>query len=250
MANEVFISYSRKDFDKVRQIKESIDKELGIDCWMDLDGIESGDQFKEVIISAILRHDIVLFMMTANSMNSPWALKELNFAEKKKKRIVLVDIGHSPMTDSFMFDYGDKDNINWDDKIQHDKLIKNLRNWIENIRLPQKTILEVDDKNDSLKKEKMSPSGKSLEHLEKMAPWFEAYGDYKMAFSLYLQAAELGAPKAQKAVAKYYYEGIGVNKDLREALKWYEKAASGTDGLNREDCIQKVKEIRKQLKEW
>ena len=57
MANEVFISYSRKDYEIVRKVKDSIDKELGIDCWMDLDGIESGDQFKEVIISAIVRHD-------------------------------------------------------------------------------------------------------------------------------------------------------------------------------------------------
>ena len=43
MANEVFISYSRKDFEKVRTVKEEIDKLVGIDCWMDLDGIESGE---------------------------------------------------------------------------------------------------------------------------------------------------------------------------------------------------------------
>ena len=81
MANEVFISYSRLDNAKVIEITKYLDKELDVECWMDLNGIESGEQFKNVIISAINRHHIVLFMMTANSMKSSWALKELNFAE-------------------------------------------------------------------------------------------------------------------------------------------------------------------------
>ena len=60
MANEVFISYSRKDFEKVKAVKEEIDRLVGIDCWMDLNGIESGDWFKKVIISAINRHNTLL----------------------------------------------------------------------------------------------------------------------------------------------------------------------------------------------
>ena len=49
MANEVFISYSRKDYEKVKAVKDEIDGLVGIDCWMDLDGIESGEWFKKVI---------------------------------------------------------------------------------------------------------------------------------------------------------------------------------------------------------
>ena len=56
MANEIFISYSRADLEKARSIKETIDHELGIDCWMDLDGIESDKQFVDVIVNAIIRH--------------------------------------------------------------------------------------------------------------------------------------------------------------------------------------------------
>lgn len=129
MANEVFISYSRKDFEKVRTIKKEIDKSVGIDCWMDLNGIESGDRFKKVIISAINCHDALLFMLTPQSMNSPVALKELAFAASKGKRIVLVNLEHTQMNDEFYFDYSDKDIINWDDPLQHDKLIKDLKSW-------------------------------------------------------------------------------------------------------------------------
>ena len=129
MANEVFISYSRKDYEKVKAVKDEIDSLVGIDCWMDLDGIESGEWFKKVIISAINRHETLLFMLTPNSMNSPFAMKELGFAAKKGKRIVLVDLENTQLNDDFIFDYSDKDNIDWNDPLQRDKLINNLRTW-------------------------------------------------------------------------------------------------------------------------
>ena len=129
MANEVFISYSRKDFEKVKTVKEEIDSLVGIDCWMDLNGIESGDWFKRVIISAINRHNTLLFMLTTNSMKSRFAMKELGFAASKGKRIVLVDLEHTQLNDEFLFDYSDKDNIDWNDSLQHKKLINNLQTW-------------------------------------------------------------------------------------------------------------------------
>lgn len=129
MANEVFISYSRRDYQKVRKIKDTIDREVGIDCWMDLDGIESDDLFVEVIIDAINRHDTILFMMSKDSMVSKWALKELSFAESKNKRIVLVRIDSAPLPDKFIFNYEYKQQISWDNELQRNKLIKNLCHW-------------------------------------------------------------------------------------------------------------------------
>ncbi|MBR5068155.1 MAG: toll/interleukin-1 receptor domain-containing protein [Bacteroidales bacterium] len=111
MANEVFISYSRKDYDKVNTIKEEIDRLVSIECWMDINGIESGEWFKKTIISAINQHDTFLFMLTPQSMNSQFALKELGFAASKGKRIVLVDLEHTQLNDDFLFDYSDKDII-------------------------------------------------------------------------------------------------------------------------------------------
>ena len=149
MANEIFISYSRKDMDKVSAIKKEIDETLRIDCWMDLNGIESGDEFKKVIISAINRHTVVLFMLSENSQNSPWALKELNFAEKKNKKVVLVNIDGCEMTDDFAFDFSDHDIIDFDNALQHDKLIRDLRDWLD---IPEDDGLqEVRDRVEELK---------------------------------------------------------------------------------------------------
>lgn len=149
MANEIFISYSRKDMDKVSAIKKEIDETLRIDCWMDLNGIESGDEFKKVIISAINRHTVVLFMLSEHSQKSPWALKELNFAQKKNKKVVLVNIDGCDMTDDFAFDYSDHDIIDFDNALQHAKLIRNLREWLD---IPEDDGLqEIRDRVEELK---------------------------------------------------------------------------------------------------
>ena len=129
MANEVFISYSRSDYSKVKDIKDAIDREVGIDCWMDLEGIESDKQFVDVIINAINRNDTMLFMMSKDSMKSKWALRELAFAENKEKRIVLVRLDNAKMPDKFSFLYGGKDQITWSNSLQRNKLIQNLSNW-------------------------------------------------------------------------------------------------------------------------
>ena len=127
---DVFISYSRKDLELVKDIKAEIDCLVGIDCWMDLDGIESGEQFEDVIINAICKCDTILFMMSANSMQSEWALDELDFAKHEKKRIVLVGIDKTEMSGKFYFRYHKYDTITWSNNPQREKLIRNLKSWI------------------------------------------------------------------------------------------------------------------------
>ena len=129
MANEVFTSYSRKDFDKVVGIKKEIDRVVGIECWMDLDGINSDAQFVDVIVSAINRHDTILFMMSEASMHSKWALSELALAQKKQKRIVLVKIDDAEMPDNFFLLYNYQQQTDWNSRIHHDKLLSNLKAW-------------------------------------------------------------------------------------------------------------------------
>ena len=49
---------------------------------------------------------------------------------------------------------------------------------------------------------------------------------YQRAFELYSYAAkELNFPEAQRALGSMYFAGRGVEKDYKEAWKWYDKAA-------------------------
>lgn len=130
MEYDIFISYSRKDLEKVKSIKADIESETSADCWMDLDGIESGEQFEKVIIFAINRSSIFLFMLSQNSIKSEWTLDELDFAKRKGKRLVIVAIENVVMSDIFYFRYHKYDQIDWNSHSQREKLLRDIRKWI------------------------------------------------------------------------------------------------------------------------
>lgn len=50
-------------------------------------------------------------------------------------------------------------------------------------------------------------------------------GDYITAYKLFKPRAEAGDSEAQNYLGVHYYLGLGVKRDLRQALQWYEKAA-------------------------
>lgn len=56
MANErIFISYKRVNKEPVFAFIDRIERELGVKCWVDLDGIETSAQFASKICTAIDR---------------------------------------------------------------------------------------------------------------------------------------------------------------------------------------------------
>lgn len=135
MAKDIFISYSRKDYEQVAAFKRDIEAATLASCWMDLEGIESGNQiFTKAIIKAINACPIFLFMLSEDSQQSENALKELDFAYKKHreegKKVVIVYIKPCQMTDEFSFDYSKADTIDWHNPLQKGKLIRDLKKWI------------------------------------------------------------------------------------------------------------------------
>ena len=96
MKRDVFISYSRMDLDLVKQIKEEIERKVGIECWMDINGIESGSsRFTRDIVEGIDNCRFFLFMLSEHSQKSKYALRELNYAydesEIHEKKIVILN---------------------------------------------------------------------------------------------------------------------------------------------------------------
>ena len=57
---------------------------------------------------------------------------------------------------------------------------------------------------------------------------FEA-GDYDTAYKLFRPRAEAGESEAQNYLGVHYYLGLGVKRDWRQALQWYEKSAKQGD---------------------
>jgi len=101
---------------------------------MDLEGIESGNpKFTKIIVRAINSCPIFLFMLSEASQRSENALKELDFAYDKYheegKKVVIVYIEPCKMNDEFKFDYLKADTIDWQNPLQREKLIRDLKAW-------------------------------------------------------------------------------------------------------------------------
>ncbi len=125
-------SYSRNDKSLVYPIVEQIEKELGIKCWIDLNGIKSGEEFEEIIIQAIDECKIVLFMLSDNSLKSKWTKREVYYAEDEGKRIIPVLVDGDKLRGWYKFHFGNVDYIDIRSKEQIEKLISNLKYWFAN----------------------------------------------------------------------------------------------------------------------
>lgn len=154
--HKIFISYKRQDKDKVFHIVEEIKQKTGIDCWIDLEGIESGDLFQNVIIDAIDKADIVVFMLSKNFIASykdektgkvdlekqTFPEKEVMYALRHNKRLVPISIDGTTLLDCKWLDFNCSglDYINWNYKFQQKKLFQNLKQWAgQNIEVIPKT---------------------------------------------------------------------------------------------------------------
>lgn len=81
--SDIFISYSRYDSNVVNELVSLLEEE-GYSVWIDRDGIESGDDFKRVILKAIKESKVVLFFSSEHSNVSDWTAKEIGVAVKYK----------------------------------------------------------------------------------------------------------------------------------------------------------------------
>lgn len=128
--SRIFVSYSRSDRDAVQKLVRLIERETGEECWIDLTGVESGSQFEETIIKAIDAADVVLLMLSDQSVQSPWIKREVYYAEGEGKRIVPISLDGKPLRGWVKFHFGHIDYIDATSGDQVDKLLFDLKSWL------------------------------------------------------------------------------------------------------------------------
>ena len=138
---KIFISYKRVDKEQVIPFVERIQNDLQESCWMDLDDIESDAQFASVIMHAIDEAKVFLFMYstahtTIENFDTDWTIRELNYAQQKKKRIVFVNLDNTPLGDWFVFMFPLKQQVNAKSKIETEKLLRNIAQWLQLTKYP------------------------------------------------------------------------------------------------------------------
>lgn len=110
MKYDIFISYSRKDAKIVNIFFDALSA-AGYSVWMDVDGIESGDEFKRKIVSAIKDSKLFLFFSSVASNASEWTVKEVNVAVALRKPIIPIKLDNTVYDDSLLLDLSGLDFI-------------------------------------------------------------------------------------------------------------------------------------------
>ena len=126
MDHQVFISYARKDAEKVNIVKNFLDKN-SIKYWIDKDEIHSGENFKDVIIDAIDTAQVILFFSSVNSNKSENVKRELANAARQNKIVIPLLLDDARFANSIQYDFPDVDQIDMKDIASGvKKLLKSL----------------------------------------------------------------------------------------------------------------------------
>lgn len=123
--HDVFISYSHQDTEIARRVCSLLDKHK-ITYWIDNQGIRQGDDFKNDIVEAIQRSNILLFLSTRNSNKSRNTIKEVSIAEYNNKAILPVKFDDSPYDKSLEYDLCNLHWIQLGDNKDYDELGRQL----------------------------------------------------------------------------------------------------------------------------
>lgn len=113
MDKDIFISYSRKDAEIVKTIYEWLEK-AGYKCWLDVDGMFSGVSYKKVIVDAIKRSKVLLFMSSENSNKSRNVVSEVSIAVEYGKKIIPVRLDMFSYSESIEYDIINHDYVVYD----------------------------------------------------------------------------------------------------------------------------------------
>jgi tetratricopeptide (TPR) repeat protein len=83
--NHIFISHSSKDKEFVKALGKSLEIQK-LKPWIDVRELAPGDELESEIKQAIEQARAFIVVFSINAINSPWILKETNYALKVKKK--------------------------------------------------------------------------------------------------------------------------------------------------------------------
>lgn len=111
-SQDVFICYSRKD-NNIAHYCSQLLKEINVSAFMDVDSLVAGSVFAETIQRQIVNCKIIVFIISENTMNSEWTIKEIDFARQIGKTIIPVLVENTRLEGRLMLLVGDIEYIEW-----------------------------------------------------------------------------------------------------------------------------------------
>lgn len=140
MKYDVFISYSRRDLEVVREFVEGLLAQMpDLVCLFDVAGIEYGEESDEKIIAAIDDSSYVLYFLSPNSMKSKWTKEEVMYAKNCKKKVIPILLSGAQLEGWFLFHFGRINYTDISNVEQVKKLINDLSTWTNKKIVEQKS---------------------------------------------------------------------------------------------------------------
>lgn len=153
---DVFISYSRKDYvdehknvipgNGVQKVKDVL-TQAGISYWFDEEGIYSGEEFTEKIVTNIEAARIFIYLSTANANASPWTSKEIACADEMQKYIIPIRLDRTPYNKKVLFRIADLSYIDYysnPEKGLHD-MVNSVKTYLKQIQAEGKRKKEEEE---------------------------------------------------------------------------------------------------------
>lgn len=117
---KIFISYSRKDTDKVDSLIKFLES-ANHDVWVDTDDIRAGSQWQTSIVQGIVESDFFIIALSKNSTKSDNVRRELVIAVNHKKEIIPVCLQEVELPPEMQYQLAGIQRINFDKDSQKDR---------------------------------------------------------------------------------------------------------------------------------
>ena len=129
---DVFISYSRKDYDEVVRFVKVLKQRIpSLSIWFDIKSVKVAEDYEEKIVTAIDSCRYIMFFISDNSLQSKHTKREISYAEVVGKKVIPVLIKRTEFSKGwFLYKFGTINYTDVDNKIQVKQLIENLKDWI------------------------------------------------------------------------------------------------------------------------
>ncbi|MEM1241482.1 MAG: TIR domain-containing protein [Cyanobacteria bacterium P01_H01_bin.26] len=176
-ALDVFVSYSRVDADFARRLNEALQIQ-GKRTWFDQESIATGADFQQEIYRGIENSDVFLFVLSPQSVASPYCADEVEYADSLNKRMVTVlhrpvDVGnlHPVLAKLQWLDFRDHDG---DFQVNFQELLRTLDTDREHLETHTRLLGRALEWDRGSRDESLLLRGQNLESAE---GWLVSNGD-------------------------------------------------------------------------
>lgn len=220
---DIFISYRREGgFEVAKHIKDLLTRD-GYSVSFDMDNLMNGNFNKELLKRIAECEDFILILdanvfkstLEGREKQKDWLRMELSEALSKDKNVIPVMLdGFNEFPEHLPQDIADiryKNGPRYD-KVYFDAFYEKLKKFIKEVPTDDITITDL-------------PHNLRMSLLLERGWLLYNAGRYDEAMTCFLDAADKGSANAFNAIALYYYEGHGYERNLQKAAQWFRYAA-------------------------